>query len=98
MRCSKCGEETPANLFTHSGTICDDCWAVHDMDRFREVRPKTDSVPVAKCAKLTTGIGVLCPHCDHKVMRKNGYFHKQTQIERCPKCMNHYKVKKGEAI
>lgn len=98
--CHKCGEDTPPAFFNKSGTICDDCWRIHDMDRFKEVRPKNSERPTAKCALIERGkrLGVMCPHCDHKINRSLAYFVRDPQTERCPKCMNHYTVKKGTAI
>ena len=98
MRCHKCGEDQAPCFFNKSGTICDDCWETFDMDRFREKRPSKNGAPAAVCVRLVSGIGVICPHCDHKVMRSNSYFHRASQVERCPKCMEHYTVKKGKAI
>lgn len=99
IRCHKCGEETLPAFFNHSGTICDDCWAILDMDRFREARPPKGEAPVAPIVKLSNdrGFGILCPHCDHKVERRTGYFHRAEQVERCPKCMEHYRVKTRNA-
>ena len=96
--CHKCGEETSPAFFNHSGTICDNCWATLDMDRFKEVRPAKGEAPVAPIVKLSGGgFGVLCPHCDHKVQRGPYYFHRAEQTERCPACMAHYRVRTGDA-
>lgn len=97
--CHKCGPDVPQALFNKSGTICDDCWETHDMGRFEEKRPPKGAAPVAPAVKLSTPgrIGILCPHCDHKVERHLSYFHRAEQTERCPKCMEHYIVRPKEA-
>ena len=97
MFCSKCGPDVHVSKFNHSGTICDDCWVDLDMDRFKEVRPAKGEAPIAPVTKLSNGIGVLCPHCDHKVTRSYSYYQKAEQIERCPACMEHYIVKPRRA-
>lgn len=96
--CAKCGPGVPQAFFNKSGTICDECWEIHDMGRLEEAKPKKGDRPTAKAIKLTDGIGVICPHCDHKTLRKMGYYHRDPQTERCPKCMEHYLVRKGKAI
>ena len=97
--CIKCGPDVPQAFFTESGTMCDQCWEIHDMDRFKEARPKNHERPTAKAVKLSTGdLGILCPHCDYRVHRKRGYFRRLKQTERCPKCLNHYVVNVKGAI
>lgn len=94
--CRKCGEP---GFFRKSATICDDCWHTYDMGRFEEVRPKKGERPTARAANLSHGgLGIICPHCDHKIMRKANYYHRAVNTERCPRCMEHYLVKPKEAI
>jgi DNA-directed RNA polymerase subunit RPC12/RpoP len=98
MFCSKCGPDVPPAKFNHSGTICDTCWAVHDMDRYTEIRPAKGEAPVAPIVKLESGkYGILCPHCDYSVHRTKNYFYKNESTQRCPRCMEHYIVKLKEA-
>ncbi len=92
MFCTKCGPDVPSHRFNHSATICDDCWIAKGMDRYVEARPAKGEAPVAPVTKLSNGIGVLCPHCDHKTTRAYSYYRKAEQIERCPGCMEHYIV------
>ena len=98
MFCSKCGPDVHPSKFNHSGTICDDCWKIHDMGRFVEARPTKGEAPVAPIVKLSDGgFGILCPHCDYRVLRKKNYFHQTESTQRCPNCMEHYLVKLKEA-
>lgn len=98
--CSKCGEETPSCFMQPGKTWCKSCHKIEDVDRHREINPA--DIPDAKVVvQLLSGkLGVECPHdkCGHKIMRSSNYFYKEKQLERCPKCMKHYFVKKGEAI
>ena len=97
--CSKCGPDVPQALFNKSGTICDPCWESHDMDRFKGARPAKASIPDAIVVELSDGkLGIRCPHCDYNVHRANSYFTMKPSTQRCPKCMEHYCVKKGKAI
>ena len=98
--CAKCGEPTAEAFFKSSGTICDTCWAVHDMPRFQERPPPawTENAD-AKVLRLHNGkLAVICPHCLWKVLRSDTYFTNDPQTTRCPRCMTHYIVKKGEAV
>ena len=99
MLCTKCGPGVHQSKFSKSGTICDDCWAIYDMDRFLEFpQPKKGDRPDAKVMRLESGkLGVICPHCLHRVLRTENYYHHDPATSRCPRCMEHYIVKKGEA-
>lgn len=98
--CSVCGDETPFPLMQPNTTHCKDCHQYYDMDRHQEIDPSkiADAQVVTKL--LSGKIGVECPHrgCRHKIMRSQSYFHRDPQLERCPKCMKHYFVRKGKAV
>jgi len=98
-RCAKCNEPTPDAFFKHSGTICDTCWHANDMGRFEEMRPAPwKDNPDAKVLRLHNGkLAIICPHCLWKVLRSDTYFNHDPETTRCPRCMAHYVVKKGEA-
>ena len=96
--CRKCGEDLSFKDFTNSMSVCNDCWVILDMDRFKEARPDPKAAPKARILDLGDGsFGVLCPHCDWKILRKAGYFQNGIATERCRHCMKHFRVDLKEA-
>lgn len=42
-RCVKCGEETPwRQMSKENSRMCQDCWAIYDMDRLKEIEPEKE--------------------------------------------------------
>jgi hypothetical protein len=99
QNCHKCGEPTAACHFEYSATICNFCWRDLDLGRYEEIPPTKGSIPQAPVIKLSTPgkLGIKCPHCSYNIERFEGYFSADNQLERCPRCMEHYKVRKGDA-
>jgi len=77
-------------------TWCRVCHQTDDLDRHTPV-----NIPNAATVEklLNDKIGVQCPFkgCGHKVLRSRSYFTKRKQLERCPRCMSHYYVRKERA-
>lgn len=98
-RCAKCGELTAEAFFKSSGTICEDCWHVHDMARFLEApAPEKGEKPDAKMMRLANGkLAIICPHCQWRTLRSDSYFVHDPQTTRCNRCMAHFVVKTSEA-
>ena len=99
-KCAKCGEPTAEAFFKSSGTICETCWQAGDMGRFQEMMPvpKKGDRPDARVIRLQSGkLAITCPHCIWNVLRPESYFVHDPQTTRCPRCMENYIVKKGEA-
>ena len=98
-KCAKCGEPTAEAFFKSSGTICESCWHALDMGRFLEIPPPAPGdKPDAKVVRLANGkLAITCPHCHWRVLRLDAYFFHDQTTSRCPHCMEHYIVKKGEA-
>lgn len=97
--CSKCGEETPYALMQPGKTWCQHCHQTDDVDRHKEIDPKMIPHAIRVEKKLGDKIGVQCPYeeCGYKILRPRNYFTKPKQLERCPKCMGHYYVRRGKA-
>ena len=94
--CSRCGDPTAPAYMQPRKTWCRSCHQIDDVDRHVPI----DAPRAARVEKLLGNrIGVQCPYeaCGHKVSRGRSYYTKRKQLERCPKCMNHYYVRKERA-
>ena len=94
--CARCGDPTPSALMQPGKQWCRVCHQTDDLDRHAPA-----DIPFALRVEklLNDKIGVQCPYkgCGHKVQRNRGYFTKRKQLERCPRCLGHYYVRKGGA-
>jgi hypothetical protein len=95
-----CGaDDVPYDHMQPGTSHCRNCHGIYDLDRFVEVDPKQIRQAVVVEKKLGGKIGVQCPHedCGYKILRPEGHFHRANQLERCPKCMKHYRVRRRSA-
>jgi hypothetical protein len=98
--CTRCGADDLALWEMQPyADHCKSCHSIYDMDRTKVVEPKEAPQAVVVEKKLGGKIGVQCPHesCGHKVLRPANHFHRANQLERCPKCMKHYRVRRRSA-